>query len=152
MGADLMATVVPKLDDYDTVIDRADAYAITTAAFHAAYLPDFDGDDELAAQAEDLMDRIDMGDHSVIDLLANRTEVVDELREAARTGARFVTQHHFSSAVYDASQLGGPDVLVVGGSSFGDDPCEEFRAVALLAAVIARNLGDVVTAQVTTKS
>lgn len=138
MGADLIATALPKLTEreYHTAIDNADARSLATAAFKAGYQEDFGDDVEFSEHAAEL---IGDEDPAIIDRLAEHAGAVEAIRMAARDGAQYVLKRmsRGSTFVVDASRLGGPDVVVVGGSSFGDDPFDEFRSVAILAAILA---------------
>lgn len=136
MGADLIATAIPKLteSEYQDAINNATPETLATAAFKADYREDF-GDD--IAFGEHAAERIGERDLSIIKQIAEHTGAREAIRAAARNGAQYVLKRmHGSKYVVDASQLGGADVLVVGGSSFGDDPFDEFRDVAVLAAIL----------------
>jgi hypothetical protein len=139
MGADLIATVLPKLSEreYEEAVDRAAARSVAIAAFNAGYQGDFGDDAEFGKSAAEL---VADEDDTVIDLIAAHAGAVAAIRAAAKNGARFILQRmtqYSSSTVFDASLLGGPDLLVVGGLSWGDDPFDGFRSVAVLAALLA---------------
>jgi hypothetical protein len=139
MGTALIVTAVPKRTEreYQDSIDNADARTLAAAAFKAGYQDDFGEDAEFGEYAAEM---IGAQDPAVIAELAAHAGATKAIREAARNGAQFVLKKmasHGSPVVYDVSRLGGPNMLVVGGSSFGDDPCEEFRNVAVLAAILA---------------
>lgn len=137
MGADLIATTVPKLTEreYEDAITNASANTLATAAFKASYQEDFGDDVAFAERAAELISNVDP---AIIDQLTKHTGALEAIRAAARNGAQYVLKRmpYGGAFVYDASLVGGPDVLVVGGSSFGDDPFDEFRHVALLAAIL----------------
>ena len=140
MGGELLATVLPKLDeqDYLDVVDRANATTVATAAFNAKYWGDLGDDAEFSEQANE---RIGDRDPDVIDLIAARASAIEAIRTAARAGAQYVIERlkpfNGGTCTFHAAELGGPDVLVVGGLSFGDDPFTGFTGVAVLAAILA---------------
>ncbi|GLY54858.1 hypothetical protein [Lentzea sp. NBRC 102530] len=138
MGADLVATALPRLTEreYYAAIDNADARSLATAAYHASYQGNFGDDVEFT---EHVVAQIADEEPDIIDELAERPSAVEAIRVAARSGARYVLERMDEDGkfVVDASRIGGPDVIVVGGSTFGDDPFDQFRDVAVLAAILA---------------
>lgn len=128
---------MPKLTEreYEDAIDHATALVVATAAFNARYQRDFGDDCEFG---ETVVDLVVDEDPAAIDLLAEHAGAIDAVRAAAKNGARFITDsmRRGSSFTYDASELGGPAVIIVGGASHGDDPFEQFRDVAVLAALL----------------
>lgn len=138
MGAELIATVLPKRTraEYEEVIAGAAADRVARAAFNAGYQDCF-GDD--AVFNENVAERVAEEDTSVIVEIAANPEAIEAIRAAARNGANYITKRVAlgGAAIVDASELGGPDMFAVGGSTHGDDPFEEFRSVAVLAALIA---------------
>ena len=135
MSSDLVATVLPKLDSYSREVDHADARALASAAFKARYCGDLG--DTIGQQARKLLyDR----DEQVIDLIAADTAALDAIRTAAKAAARFIERNPLHSRIYDASEAGGPDVLVVGGEDWGfDGPFDGFDQVKVLAALLAHS-------------
>lgn len=138
MGADLVATALPKLTEreYHAAIDNADAHSLAAAAYNASYQRNFGDDVEFTEHA---VEQIADEEPDIIDQLAERPGAVEAIRAAARSGAQYVLERmdYNSTFVVDASRIGGPDVIVVGGSTFGDDPFDQFRDVAVLAAILA---------------
>lgn len=155
MGAELIATAIPKRTEqqYEASIAAADDHALAIAAFHACYQGEFGIDETSGITVADL---IGEADPAAIELILDRPAALDAIRAAARDGARYLSAQvtitgmtYGGSYVFDAALLGGPDLLVVGGSAFGDDPFTQFREVALLAALLAADGPQ--TGQVTTK-
>ncbi|MDT7783293.1 MAG: hypothetical protein QOF58_1712 [Pseudonocardiales bacterium] len=147
MGADLIATVIPKLteESYEKVIAAADDRALATAAFRAGYQGDFGVD----PSGESVADLISDEDPAAVELILGQPNAVDVIRDAARAGARYVlggVLPFLRSGVFEAARLGGPDLLVVGGSAHGDDPFSQFRDVAVLAALLTASSVDVTSA------
>ncbi|WP_280381396.1 hypothetical protein [Nocardia wallacei] len=136
MAHTLTATILPKLDNYEELVDRADARTIATAAFRAGHQGEW-GDDD--ATAEEIWRRVGDDDESVIDLIAATSSAVHQIRAAAKNGARIITQFEYHAFVYDAALLGGPDCLVVGGIDVrGDGLFDGFEDVTVLAAILAQ--------------
>jgi hypothetical protein len=77
-----------------------------------------------------------------IDLIVGHAEAVQTVRALAKSGARYIlTTTRFGSAehVVDASERGGPDLYIVGGTGRYEIPFKEYDDVAILAAILAAN-------------
>lgn len=135
MGMDLMATVLPRRTEqqYREEIDSTGSAALVKIAFNAGVVHLADVDDE------DLFDfGYGMAEWEVVEALddmAKQDRIVRSLRAAALHAAKLVSGWDAGRYSVPAS-LAGQEILIVGGSTFGDPPFDGFREVELLAAIL----------------
>lgn len=140
MGADLIATALPELSlrEYHDAIDNANPQVIATAVAASGRTENLGDDAAFNRQLQACWYDEDQG--LAIDLIAAQPHAVAAARAAAKSGARYVwTQLRRGGGAFlsGAARYGGPDLIIVGGSTVGDPPFAEFHDVALLAAILA---------------